>query len=98
MRKFAGYILIVITLLFSVLFNVSVQTGGLNSGLEYGQGYEAVYRVDFKESTKNIDDIVEIFTQRLEDSEVRNGNIESVVDEENHEYQIRVKANSQSEK
>lgn len=97
MRRFAGYISIVITLLLAVVFTVTVQTSSLNYGLEYGNGYEAVYKVDFQESTKNIDDIVNILTKRMEDAEVRNGSIESVSDERNDEYQVRVKANSENE-
>ena len=64
MRRFIGYISIAITLIIAVVFNVSLQTSSLNTGLEYGPGYEAVYRVDFEESTKGLDDIVEILTQR----------------------------------
>ena len=94
MRRFIGYISIAITLIIAVVFNVSLQTSSLNTGLEYGPGYEAVYRVDFEESTKGLDDIVEILTQRVEDAGVRNANIEAVSDEHNDEYQVRIKANS----
>ena len=97
MRKFTGYIAIVVTLLLTVLFSFNVQSESLNYGLEYDDGYEAVYRVDFEESSKTIDDIVEIFKNRLEDAAVRNGNIESVVADGGEEYQIRVSANSQTE-
>lgn len=97
MRKFAGYIAIVVTLLFTVIFSLGLQTSSLNSGLEYANGYEAVYRVDFEESSKTINDIVEIFKNRLEDAEVRNGNIQSVVADGEEEYQIRVSANSLTE-
>ena len=94
MRRFIGYISIAITLIIAVVFNLSLQTSSLNTGLEYGPGYEAVYRVDFEESTKSLNDIVEILTQRVEDAGVRNANIEAVSDEHNDEYQVRIKANS----
>lgn len=96
MRRFAGYLAIVITLILTVAFNISHQIGDLNLGLEYGSGYEAVYRVDFEESSKDIGDIVDILTQRIEDAEVRNGNVESFSDADRDEHQIRIKANSQT--
>ena len=97
MRRFTGYVAIIVTLILTVLFSITTQSSSLKSGLEYGVGYEAVYRVNFEESKKTLDDIVEILTQRIEDAEVRNGNIESVRDDDNEEYQIRLKANSQNE-
>jgi len=96
MRRFAGYLAIVVTLILTVAFNISHQIGDLNLGLEYGSGYEAVYRVDFEESSKDIEDIVNIVTQRIEDAEVRNGNVESFSDDDRDEHQIRIKANSQT--
>ena len=63
MRRFAGYIVTVITLICTVIFCTPLQISSLKSGLEYGTGYEAVYRVDFEESTKNIDDIIEILPE-----------------------------------
>lgn len=96
MRRFVGYIALVFTIIVAVVFNVTLQTSELNTGLEYGTGYEAVYRVDFEESTKSFEDIVDIITQRVEDAGVRNANVEAVSDEMNGEYQIRIKANSES--
>ena len=60
MRRFVGYIALVFTIIVAVVFNVTLQTSELNTGLEYGTGYEAVYRVDFEESTKSFEDIVDI--------------------------------------
>ena len=97
MRRFAGYIAIVVTLIASVIFSFSNLVTDLKTGLEYGTGYEAVYRVNFEESTKSLDDIVEILTQRVEEAEVRNANVVAVSDESNNEYQVRITANSESE-
>ena len=98
MRRFAGYIAIVATLIISVVFCLGSQVSSLNGGLEYGDGYEAVYRINFgEECTKTVDDIVDILTSRIEDAEVRNANIESVSDTDHEEYQVRVRANSENE-
>lgn len=97
MRRFAGYIVTVITLICTVIFCTPLQISSLKSGLEYGTGYEAVYRVDFEESTKNIDDIIEILTNRIEDAGVRNANITSVSDVNGDDYQVRVQTNAQTE-
>ncbi|MDY2574458.1 MAG: hypothetical protein SOW55_00515 [Bacilli bacterium] len=99
MRRFAGYIATVITLICTVLFCTPLQVSSLKSGLEYGTGYEAVYQIDFEESTKTIEDIVEILTNRIEDAGVRNANIESVsdVDTNGDNHQVRIQTNAQTE-
>ena len=97
MRRFIGYITIVITLILTVVFNIQVQTESLRSGLEYGGGYEAVYRVNSNDSGLTVENIAEILTERVEEAEVRNANVESFTNLNSDEDQIRIKANSNTE-
>ena len=47
MRRFYGFLVLVVSLLLVVFSNIQPQVSELTSGLEYGGGYETVYKVDF---------------------------------------------------
>jgi preprotein translocase subunit SecD len=104
MRRFFGYLTLILTIFFAAIFSVQGQINNLNFGLEYSQGYETAYRVEFKDNASNMttEDVAHIVEQRLEDAQVRNSNVYYEATDNNNGgdnavSQIKVRINAASE-
>lgn len=97
MRRFYGFLVLVVSLLLVVFSNIQPQVSELTSGLEYGGGYETVYKVDFKDSQKELSEIGDIIVQRIEDAGVENAQVEIEQDDLGSENYVRIRMNANSE-
>ena len=77
MRRFYGYLVLVVSLLLIVSCNLQSFVSNISSGIEYSGGYEVLYKVDYKDSNKTIDDIANIVVNRIEDAGVQNAVVQS---------------------
>ena len=97
MRRFYGFLVLVVSLLLVVFSNIQPQVSELTAGLEYAGGYETVYKVDFKDSQKELEEIGDIVVQRIEDAGVENAQVEIEQDDLGEENFIRIRMNANSE-
>lgn len=97
MRRFYGFLVLVVSLLLVVFSNIQPQVSDLTAGLEYAGGYETVYKVDFRDSDKELKDIGDIVVDRIEDAGVENAQVEIESNDVGDENYIRIKMNAQSE-
>jgi len=97
MRRFYGFLVLVVSLLLVVFSNIQPQVSELTAGLEYAGGYETVYKVDFKDSQKELEEIGDIVVQRIEDAGVENAQVEIEQDDLGLENFIRIRMNAESE-
>ena len=76
MRRFYGFLVLVVSLLLVVFSNIQPQVSELTAGLEYAGGYETVYKVDFPDSLKSLEEIVK-FEKRRSDKTICSGNFDA---------------------
>ena len=97
MRRFYGFLVLVVSLLLVVFSNIQPQVSELTAGLEYAGGYETVYKVDFKDSDKELKEIGDIVVDRIEDAGVENAQVEIETNDVGDQNFVRIKMNAQSE-
>lgn len=97
MRRFYGFLVLVVSLLLVVFSNIQPQVSELTAGLEYAGGYETVYKVDFPDSLKSLEEIGDIVVDRIEDAGVENAQVEIEQDDLGGENYIRIRMNAASE-
>ena len=98
MRRFYGFIIMIVSMLAVVLFNVQGQYYRFNTGLEYSRGTQITYAI-----TPNTDDddfdiqqVADLFIDRLEDANAEDYYVDTLVDNvldsdtANNQYQIQV--------
>lgn len=97
MRRFYGYLTFVLTLILIVFANLQTHIQDLSSGIEYSGGYEILYKVDTKESSKSVDDIADIVVKRLEDANVQSSNVQAETGNDGDYIRIQMSGNQESE-
>ena len=97
MRRFYGYLALIVSLILVVFCNIQTQVQNVKSGIEYSGGYEILYKVDFKESKKDVDEISKLVVSRLEDANVQSANVKSEKGDENDYVRIQMSGNSETE-
>ena len=97
MRRFYGFLVLVVSLLLVVFSNIQPQVSKLTAGLEYAGGYETLYKVDFNDSEKELSEIGDIVVDRIEDAGVENAQVEIETNDLGDENYIRIRMNAASE-
>ena len=99
MRRFFGYLTLILTIFLAAIFTVQGPVSNLNYGLEYSSGYETVYRVEQKSDTtgSTIEEVAHILEQRLEDASVRNSNVVYEEDADQGEAEVKITVNAADE-
>lgn len=93
MRRLIAFIVLAISMLGIVLFNVQASVEGLNWSQEFDNGTEVVYKISVPNDPAariDMDYVVTTMGNRLEDAGATNYSIESLVDSNSNEYEVRI--------
>ena len=93
MRRLIAFIVLAISMLGIVLFNVQASVEGLNWSQEFDNGTEVVYKISVPNDPAariDMDYVVTTMGNRLEDAGATNYSIESLVDINSKEYEVRI--------
>ncbi len=96
MRRFYGFLLLIISTLLIIVCGTKPQLENITSGLEYEGGYETLYKVDLGENN-TIENIGNIVVNRLEDAGVENASVATESTKDGDENYIRIKMNAETE-
>lgn len=101
MRRFYGYLVLIVSLLLVVFCNLQSQVQNITSGIEYSGGFEVLYKVDYRDSNKTIDDIANIVVNRIEDAGVQNAVVQSesgdLTNSEDDFIRVQMSGNSETD-
>ncbi len=97
MRRFYGFLLLIISTLLIIVCGFNPQKEKINSGLEYEGGYETLYKVDLGSDNNNINDIGKTVVSRIEDAGVENASVSVEKSSDGDENFIRIKMNAETE-
>ncbi len=96
MRRFYGFLLLIISTLLIIVCGTNPQLEKITSGLEYEGGYETLYKVDLGEND-TIENISSVVVNRLEDAGVENASVAHESTKDGDENYIRIKMNAETE-